>query len=723
MISGGGVAAIRYSLKVASTVGLKKFKESVFSKNTCKTCAFGMGGQQGGMRNEEGIFPEICKKSIQAQITDIQPEIPPELFEKISIEEFNSYDGKKLERLGRLNYPLYKSKNNSHYSVLSWEDALQITAQRLRTVHPDRTFFYSSGRSSNESGFLLQLFARMFGSNNINSCSFYCHQASGVGLKSVIGTGTSTIQLNDLTGADCIFVIGANPASNHPRFIRELLKCRRRGGHVVVINPAKEPGLVRFAIPSDIKSILSGGSKIASAYVQPNIGGDIGFLKGLAKYVLSNKKEDSIFVKEYTHNFEEYKTDILSIDWNEYVKSSGVPRKEIERIGEIYSHAKNVVFTWAMGITHHTHGVKNVISIANLALLRGMIGRRYAGLAPIRGHSNVQGIGSVGFTPSLKEAVLKNLEKSLGINIKPGQGMDTMSCMHAAHKGNMDFAFMLGGNLYGSNPDQVYTSRALNRIAFKVFLNTTLNKGHFNGVDNEVVILPVTARDEEKQSTTQESMFNFVRLSDGGIVRLDNVRSEVDIIADIAAAVLSDSQVKFQQFKNHDTIRSAIASAIPGYGAIESIGKSKKEFHVEGRILHSPKFITPTGKAEFINVPIPEIESIGKNEFRMMTVRSEGQFNTVVYENEDVYRGQTDRRVVLMNKKDIENCGFIQNEKVSLESRSGIMENVTVREFDIAPGNVMTYFPESNVLVSSETDTLSQTPGFKNTLVKIQRTK
>ena len=229
MISGGGLGAIRYSLKVASIVGLKKFKESVFSKNTCKTCAFGMGEQQGGMRNEEGIFPEICKKSIQAQITDIQPEIPPELFEEISIEEFNSYDGKKLERLGRLNYPLYKSKNNSHYSVLSWENALQITAQRLRRVHPDRTFFYSSGRSSNESGFLLQLFARMFGSNNINSCSFYCHQASGVGLKSVIGTGTSTIQLNDLTGADCIFVIGANPASNHPRFIKRITEMPAKG--------------------------------------------------------------------------------------------------------------------------------------------------------------------------------------------------------------------------------------------------------------------------------------------------------------------------------------------------------------------------------------------------------------------------------------------------------------------------------------------------------------
>src|SRR5690606_38919310 len=98
--------------------------------------------------------------------------------------------------------------------------------------------------------------------NNVNNCSYYCHQASGVGLTSTIGTGTATIQLDDLEKTDLIFVIGANPASNHPRFMRELMLCRRRGGEVIVINPAKEPGMVKFAVPSDIKSMLSGGSEI-----------------------------------------------------------------------------------------------------------------------------------------------------------------------------------------------------------------------------------------------------------------------------------------------------------------------------------------------------------------------------------------------------------------------------------------------------------------------------
>ena len=103
----------------------------------------------------------------------------------------------------------------------------------------------------------------------------------------------------------------------------------------------------------------------------------------------------------------------------------------------------------------------------------------------------------------------------------------------------------------------------------------------------------------------------------------------------------------------------------------------------------------------------------------MMTVRSEGQFNTVIYEEEDIYRGQTSRRVVLMNKDDIKNKGLIENDQVTLESSVGKMENVTVREFDISPGSIMTYFPESNVLVPTTTDPRTHTPAYKLVWVKI----
>ncbi len=162
-------------------------------------------------------------------------------------------------------------------------------ADQWKSIEPDQAFFYASGRSSNEAGFLLQLFARLYGTNYVNNCSFYCHQASGVGLTAALGSGTATVTLEDVENTDLFFLIGGNPASNHPRLMRSLMNIRRRGGQVVVINPVKELGLVNFSVPSDVRSLLF-GSKIASLYVQPHIGGDIALLTGVAKVVLRAKR-------------------------------------------------------------------------------------------------------------------------------------------------------------------------------------------------------------------------------------------------------------------------------------------------------------------------------------------------------------------------------------------------------------------------------------------------
>src|SRR5690606_258558 len=128
--------------------------------------------------------------------------------------------------------------------------------------------------------------------NHVNNCSYYCHQASGVGLNAALGTGTATLQYKDLHLADTIFVIGANPASNHPRFVKVLIECRRRGGRVIVINPVREPGLLRFASPSNFRSMIVGGAPIASLYVQPHVGGDLALLEGVAKALLEGNGID-----------------------------------------------------------------------------------------------------------------------------------------------------------------------------------------------------------------------------------------------------------------------------------------------------------------------------------------------------------------------------------------------------------------------------------------------
>ena len=235
----------------------------------------------------------------------------------------------------------------------------------------------------------------------------------------------------------------------------------------------------------------------------------------------------------------------------------------------------------------------------------------------------------------------------------------TMSCMKASYNGKIDLAFLMGGNLFSANPDTKFAEEALNNISFKVYVNTTLNQSHFNGIDDEVFILPVAARDEEYQKTTQESMFNFVRMSNGGITRHDNVHSEVDIISDIAQKVLGNSPIDFEKLKQHKNLRKLIAQLIPGFEKMSSIDETGKEFQISNRTYHQPKFTTPDHKANLRVCSIPSFKG-KEGEFRMMTVRSEGQFNTVVYEEEDLYRGQTSRRIVLMNKDDIKNKGLIE---------------------------------------------------------------
>ena len=444
---------------------------------------------------------------------------------------------------------------------------MAFAASRLKATDPDRSFFYSSGRSSNEAAFVFHLFARLFGTNNVNNCSYYCHQATGVALGSTIGTGTSTVELADLERCDLIFVVGANPSSNHPRFIHKLKACRDRGGKVIVINPAKEPGLVKFALPKSPKSLLSGGSEIASDYLQPNIGEDMALFKGIAKAVLEAGGQDQSFIDAYTEGFETYMASVQALEWSEIEHRCGIDRSEIERVAQLYLNAESAVFAWGMGMTHHLHGVENIEDLAALALMRGMIGRPGAGLLPLRGHSNVQGIGTIGVKPVLAEDVVSHIEEAFKVKLPEKTGMDTMACMKAAQAGDIDAAVIMGGNLFAANPDSDWAEAALNTIGFKLFLTTTLNKGHIHGSETgDVLILPVTARDEEWEPTTQESMFNYVRLSDGGIKRFSNVRPESHILADLADRILGKTPLDFQAFSKHATIRDAIAEIIPGHG-------------------------------------------------------------------------------------------------------------------------------------------------------------
>ena len=670
-----------------------------------------MGGQRGGMVDESGSFPEVCKKSVQAMAADLQGAIKPEVLEELSFRRLQGMTPRELEQLGRITTPLLASGLDDRFRPVTWAEAMDRVVRAMGKTPPDRSFYYLSGRSSNEAAFLMQLLARLRGTNNVNNCSYFCHQASGVGLSSVTGSGTATVSLEDLDTSDLVVLIGANPASNHPRFMKHLMQVKRRGGRVVVINPVHEVGLQRFKVPSDVRSMLR-ATRIADLYIKPNMGGDALLLLGLVKRLIERDAIDRAFIEHHADGWSEFETVVGETSWKE-VSACGVSRDELDRLADLYMESKATVFAWAMGVTHHLHGVDTVRMIANAAISRGMLGRPGAGLLPLRGHSNVQGIGSVGVVPALKKAFFDSLDEVLGGVLPTSPGWDTMSCIDAAHEGNVDLAVCLGGNLYGSNPDAVFTAEAMQGIGTVVYMSTTLNTGHAWGRGRETIVLPVLARDEEPQATTQESMFSFVRLSEGGPFRHEGPRAETDVIVEMGDRVLGNNgPVRWSQLSDHDEIRKMIAAVVPGYGAIDDIGETKQEFQIEGRIFHTPHFATPTGRCMVHAIRPTPPAAIESNQVRIATLRSEGQFNTVVYEDHDFYRGQERRDVILLNADDMRRMDIDYGQRVRVQTSTGSIE-VLARAYDVAEGNAAMYYPEANAIVPRSTDPASLTPAFK----------
>ncbi len=716
--TGGGLPAVRYVLsKGREAGGVVRLTQQMRSRNACKTCAVGMGGQQGGMRNETGSFPEVCKKSIQAQAADMQPPIGERFFTAHSVADLEHWSARELEAAGRLGFPIVWHVGETRFRRIPWTAAYAIAAQALRAATPERTFFYSSGRSSNEAAFLLQCVARVFGTNNVNNCSYYCHQASGVALQRAIGTGTATVTLEDLERADLAVVIGANPASNHPRLITQLVNLRRRGGHVIVINPLREIGLVRFRIPSDWRSMLF-GSEVADLYLQPHVGADIALLKLLLKEIVEADRLDRAYLVAHVENWDAVEADARLASRAALLAACGVPHEEVEQAVQLLVRAERTIFCWAMGITQHAHGVDNVLAIVNLALSRGMLGKSGAGVLPIRGHSNVQGVGSVGFSPTLKAEFSQRLETLYGVKLPATAGLHTLASVEAADRGEIDCAVLLGGNLFAATPDRLWAAQALRQVGTTVYIATKLNEGHIHGRGRTCLLLPALARDEEHECTTQESMFNFVRLSNGGAPAASaEMRSEVQIIATLGGMILPPGPVDFAKLRDHSALRSAIAAVVPGYEAIGAIDQTKAEFQIGGRTLHTPVFNTASKKAHAYVTPVPGFP-LSDGEFRLMTLRSEGQFNTVVYEDEDVYRGNERRDVVMMNEDDARVLGLRRDQRVVVANDTGRMEAV-VRFAPLPRGNLAMYYPEANVLIPRRVDPASATPVFKSTAVRI----
>ena len=729
---GGGLPVIQQWANYTLSAQGPKVWQTLLHKSACLSCAWGTGGQKGGFSNELEEPLQRCAKSVEAIKSELQPAVKPHIFQNRTLAQLQQLTSHEADRLGRLSTPLILRSGQSHYEPIAWDDVYELVETAFRQP-PERVASYSSGRSSNEAAFLLQLMLRAMGSNNLADCSDLCHRASAVGLKTVFGTGTSMVSLESLKQADCVVLIGSNAPANHPRLMNELIKLRSRNGRIIIINPVKEIGLVKFGSPAFPLKSLVPGSDIASLFLQPIPGSDLAILIGIQKSLIDRGLINSPFLQAHTENWETVIAQAQATSWEAIVTTCGITQEEIETAATIISQSSRVVFAWAMGITQQTNGVESIFAIANTALMTGNAGKLGAGLMPIRGHSNVQGFGSMGVSNNLKDEIRLALEKVLGKSLNRVPGYDARSLMDAADAGNVDTLLCLGGNFYGANPDLHQAKRALAQIDTIIYLATKPNLGHFHGLARKnTLIIPVYARFENPHKTTVESGNNFVRLNDPGKTHLQNADlvAEIDFITELAYRLLGDTPVDWRQLKDTHYVRQLIAQTIPGYSAIATIDQTNQEFTIAGRIFTEPHFPTPSGKAQMQLTPLPKLTLPHPQDFdgpdhgivvALITGRSYGQHNTVVYRTGDRYRGMPHRHCILMNADDVAQAGFSDHQRVTVQGDADKLENIEIICGAIRRGAALMFYPEANVLMKARVDVRSQTPAYKRVPVLVHQ--
>lgn len=713
----------------------------------CPGCAWG--------DPEHGSSFEFCENGVKAVAWEAtEKRATPAFFAENTLSQLRQLTDYELELNGRLTHPMRYDAASDRYLPVAWEDAFAEIGAILKGLdHPNRAEFYTSGRASNEAAFLYQLFVRVYGTNNFPDCSNMCHEASGIAMRQAVGVGKGTVLLEDFEEADAIFVIGQNPGTNHPRMLGDLRRAAIRGARVVVFNPIRERGLERFSDPQDKVEMLRGGSTdIASLYLQPQLGGDMAAVRGMAKAVLAAEDAavaaglpsilDHAFLAEHCAGFAEYRATVEATNWAEIEDQSGLSRQEIERAADVYINAERVICTWAMGVTQHLHSVATIREIANFMFLRGNIGKPGAGLCPVRGHSNVQGDRTVGINEKPSDDFLDALEKHFNFTVPREHGHNVLAAIGAMLDGSAEAFIGLGGNFARATPDSALVEKALRRLKLTVHIATKPNHSHLMPGET-AFILPCLGRTEMDLNTAGNSQLISVEDSmsmvhgSAGINRpaSPHLLSEVAIIAGIAQATVGSTVVDWAELADdHDRIRDHIEATIPGFKNYNARLRQPRGFHLRNTAAHR-EWHTPAGKASFSSEALPE-ETVhqrarkGEGRFALQTFRSHDQYNTTVYGLDDRYRGvYGERQVIFIHPADLKAMNAKAGDRVDVvgEHDDGIERIAADFRFvpyDIPRGSIAGYYPELNVLVPlGSAGWESDTPTSKSIMVSFRRRK
>jgi molybdopterin-dependent oxidoreductase alpha subunit len=726
---------------------------------------------------------EFCENGAKATAWEITTRRADEaFFAEHTLSELEGWLDHDLEEQGRLTHPLRWDEATDKYVPVSWENAFEEIGRELKQFDPKNVEFYTSGRASLETSYMYQLFARIYGSNNLPDSSNMCHESSSVGLPQSIGAAVGTAILSDFQNCDCIFYIAQNVGTSSPRLLHDLQDAVDRGVKVVTFNLLREPGLERFINPQAPTEMLTlKETPISSDYYQLKNGGDIAALFGVSKALIeaddalhaahiskvaggdkvpedpsnaagvafaasmaaADKKHvlDHDFIAEHTAGFAEFAAAARSYSWEELERVSGLTRAQMTEAARTYAASDAVLICYGMGLTQQVMGVENVQMVANLALLRGNIGKPGANICAVRGHSNVQGQRTVGITEKPDLVPLDTLSELYHFEPPRWEGHTTVDTCEAILKGKTQAFISLGGNFLRAVPETAAMEEAWRKIPLTVQIATKLNRSHV--IHGKVAyLLPCLGRlevDQQASGPQEVSIESSVAQFHGSRGRTKpaspHLLSEPAIVARMAKATLTKGTVPWDSWvANYAEIRNAIERTYP-----ETFKDFNKRFMQPGGF-HRPvparerKWVTANKKANFITPPrlFPEFEDMaaGENVLNLATLRSNDQFNTTIYGYNDRFRGVNGtRQVVFVNKHDIIRMGFAPGDIVDLTTAIDPQTERKVKGFrlvayDIPKGCCAAYYPETNPLFPlAHHDPQAKTPSYKLLPIRFTRSQ
>lgn len=618
----------------------------------------------------------------------------------------------------RLTKPLIR--RNGAFVEATWDEALDEVAERLSAIKaahgPDAIAGLASATCTNEENYLFQKFVRAcIGTNNVDHCARLCHASTVAGLAAAFGSGAMTNSIEELEYADCILVTGSNTTESHP-IIANLIKraVRYRGAKLIVVDP-RRIDLVKYA----------------TLWLRQKNGTDVAWINGMMNVILNEGLEDRAFIAERTEGFDEFKQVAKQYPPEKAAEISGISAEQLIEAARIYATADAASIVYAMGITQHTTGTDNVLSLANLAMLTGNIGKPSTGVNPLRGQNNVQGACDLGALPNVcpgyqkvvDSATQEKFKKAWGAKIQPEPGLTIVEMMHAATEGMLKAMVIMGENPMISDPNLNHVKEALAALDFLVvqdiFLTETAQLAD--------VVLPAAsfAETEGTFTNTERRILLVNRVIDPP----GEARPDWEILCDLATRMGYP-----MHYGSAAESMDEIASVTPIYGGIHHHRLAKaglqwpclNDDHSGTKFLHQGKFSRGLGKfhpvdyippAELPDEEYPFILSTGRILFHYHTGSMSRRSEAL---NAYVNEGYAE-----IHPNDVARLGLTDGETVRVRTRRGEIETKVKATKRVAEGSVFIpfHFAEgpANRLTNDALDPKAKIPELKVAACRIEK--